>query len=307
MSTHDNKAMRREALFNRDGFYSFVVQSNALLHREAVEAGIEALRALLAPARRARLAVLDLACGGEPIAIGQILAAFPQHRFDYHGIDINPDQVQAARQFPFPDNVTSVRIDEASAWDLQDLEQERAYDLVFMGMNLHHGTPEEVLFLAGQLRKVMAAGGVFLNHDWFRPDDAPYERRPDHNPHDPSESYLLVEPERLSSAPAPRLPSRKLARGHNQNWRAEYCELLHHRLLEHGADKEGARNTADHVTSRDYPISLAEFAQLFGQENFHVHALRYPGADPLKQYIAMPVASPDAAVVRRLVQPRDCP
>lgn len=292
--------MRREALFSRDGFYSFVVQSNALLHHEAIDTGIAALRALLGPEPSARpLAVLDLACGGEPIAIARIMAAFPQCRFDYHGIDINPDQVHAARTFTFPVNVASVRVDEGSAWDLAGLQWERAYDLVFMGMNLHHGTPEEVLFLAGQLRAVMSAHGVFINHDWFRPDDQPYERRPDTNPDDPAESFLLVDPARLALAPQPRLRAAKGAASAGP-WRREYCQLLRQRLLDQGADERGAASTASHVTCRDYPISLAEFEQLFRQENFHVRALRYPGDDPLKRYIAMPIASPDAAVTRRL-------
>ena len=306
MVIHENNAMRREALFSRDGFYSFVVRSNALLHSEAVETGIVALRALLDQhSRRARLSVLDLACGGEPIAIAKILAAFPECQFDYHGVDINPDQVQAAREFAFPPNVVSTRIDQASAWDLTGLSVDRPYDLVFMGMNLHHGTPEEILFLAGQLRSVMSARGLFMNHDWFRPDHEPYQRRPDHNPEDPSESFRLVEPVRLAQAPAPRLVQPAATKGAakpsgESDWRTEYRELLRQRLLDHGADSNGARATADHVASRDYPISLQEFAQLFQQENFHVHALHYQGDDPLKRYIAMPIASPDAAVVRRL-------
>lgn len=303
MSQHENRAMRREALFSRDGFYSFVVQSNALLHREAVETGIAALRALLGSNTAGRrLAVLDLACGGDPIAIARILDAFPECQFDYHGVDINPDQVQAARAYPFPDNVKSVRIDEASAWDLAELKSDRPYDLVFMGMNLHHGTPEEVLFLAGQLRTVMSAHGVFMNHDWFRPDDQPYVRRPDANPDDPAESFGLVDPQRLAEAPDPRLrPASGATQGND--WRTEFRELLHQRLLDQNADAAGALATANHVASRDYPISLDEFAQLFRQENFHVHALHYQGDDPLKRYVAMPIASPDAAVMRRLELP----
>lgn len=302
MVEHENRNMRREPLFNRDGFYSFVVQSNALLHREAIETGIAALRALFCASEDKRhLSVLDLACGGEPVAIAEILSAFPECRFDYHGIDINPDQVRSARDFAFPANVPSVRIDEGSAWDLADLPCDHSYDLVFMGMNLHHGTPEEILFLAGQLRGVMSAHGVFMNHDWFRPDNKPYQRRPDCNPVDPSESFQLVAPQRLAQAPAPRLKAQRVAEPRqNAAWRTEYCRLLHQRLLDQGADAEGARATAEHVTSRDYPISLREFTQLFEQENFHVRALHYQGDDPLKRYIAMPIASPDAAIMRRL-------
>lgn len=305
MEDHENTAMRREALFSRHGFYSFVVQSNALLHREAVETGVQVLRALLRGRDPgATFAVLDLACGGEPIAVSEILAACPDHRFHYHGIDINPDQVDAARAFAYPANVVRARIDEASAWDLQGLNVERPYDLVFMGMNLHHGTPEEILFLARELRAVLAPHGVFMNHDWFRPDEQPYHRRPDCNPDRPSESYRLVEPARLAQAPGPVLDDKAEYDGtEDSSWRVDFRTLLDQRLLECGAEESGANATRDHVASRDYPISLREFAQLFGQQNFQVHTLRYPGDEPLKRYIAMPVASPDAAVIRRLQRP----
>ncbi len=294
--------MRREALFNRDGFYSFVVQSNALLHGEAVKTGIEAVRAAFCSEQlRPGISVLDLACGGEPLAIADILAAFPQCRFDYHGVDINPDQVHAAREFAFPANVVNVRIDEGSAWDLQDLPLRRSYDLVFMGMNLHHGTPEEILFLARQLRGVMSSRALFLNHDWFRPDDEPYYRRPDHDPAEPAESYRLVAPARLAMCPAPNLDRTNEYRGMDEpDWRIEYRELLRQRLADRGAAPDGIQTTVDHVASRDYPISLSEFEQLFRQENFRVRILHYAGDDPLKRFIAMPAASPDAAVVRRL-------
>lgn len=302
MLEHENSAMRREALFSRDGFYSFVVQSNALLHREAVQTGIAAIRAaFFRNNAAARLSVLDLACGGEPIAIAEILAAFPQCGFDYHGVDINPDQVHSARRFEFPQNIVTVRVDEASAWDLGGLPLQGSYDLVFMGMNLHHGTPEEILFLARQLHGIMSPQGLFLNHDWFRPDDEPYQRRPDHNPNDPSESFRLIEPKRLRSAPSPRLDGKAEYRDTGDPpWRTEYRELLQQRLLDSGAEPGGAQATADHVASRDFPISLHEFGQLFRQENFQVQTLRYAGDDPLKRFIAMPVASPDAAVLRRL-------
>ncbi len=302
MEEHDNSAMRREALFSRDGFYSFVVQSNALLHREAVNTGIEAVRAAFCSGQsRAKLSVLDLACGGEPLAIAEILAAFPQCRFDYHGIDINPDQVQSAREFTFPANVVNVRIDEGSAWDFQNLPLQQSYDLVFMGMNLHHGTPEEILFLARQLRGVMSSQALFLNHDWFRPDDEPYQQRPDHDPADPAESYRLVDPSRLALCPAPNLDRKDEYQGAGDpDWRIEYRELLRQRLSDSGAKAGGIQATVDHVASRDYPISLSEFGQLFRQENFRVRILHYAGDDPLMRFIAMPAASPDAAVVRRL-------
>ena len=69
--------MRREKLFSNQGFYPFIVESNVLLHREAIEQGCLMFERLLkqrAPERPVR--VLDLACGGEPVVMASIMESF---------------------------------------------------------------------------------------------------------------------------------------------------------------------------------------------------------------------------------------
>jgi len=56
--------------------------------------------------------------------------------------------MRRAELFKFPDNVTSVRILEGNAWNLGPLPISYAYDLIYSGMSLHHGTREELLYLA---------------------------------------------------------------------------------------------------------------------------------------------------------------
>ena len=120
--------MRREALFSRSGFYGFLLQSNVLLHREATRDAIAAVRPLLGSDRNHRaIAVLDLACGGWPVTISDLMAAYPEHEFHYTGVDINPDQVSlAASTFPFPDNVSEKRLIEGNAWVSRDSALTRA-------------------------------------------------------------------------------------------------------------------------------------------------------------------------------------
>jgi len=85
--------MRREELFNRSGYYRFLLDSNALLHREAAAEATEALSSLLLDrAANKPERVLDLACGGWPTAISGVMVALPSRAFEYTGIDINPDQ-----------------------------------------------------------------------------------------------------------------------------------------------------------------------------------------------------------------------
>jgi len=278
--------MRREELFSRSGFYGFLLDSNVLLHREAARAAIEAYRPVLeAAATGAPVPVLDLACGGWPVTISEVMAAFPTVAFEYTGVDINPDQVAlAAGQFPFPDNVVKTRIIEGNAWDLDALGLRDAYPLVFSGMNLHHGTPEEIWYLGLQLGARLSPGSLFFSHDVYRPDDAPYRQRPKVVGGERTE---LVSPERLAAAGVPDLGIVRDSGKSDPSWRADYVQRIYHTLMARGADTAGAESTANHVRSRDYPISTREFRAIMEGLGLRVHVVRYDdSAEPLGPFVA---------------------
>lgn len=278
--------MRREALFNRSGFYGFLLRSNVLLHREAAAAAIEAFESVLAnQAPDEPVAVLDLACGGWPVTIAQVMEAFPLHRFRYTGIDVNPDQVAlAGNEFPFPDNVVETRIIEGNAWELADLRLDDAYPLVFSGMNLHHGTPEEIWYLGWQLRDLLMPRGVFFSHDVYRPDHELYRPRPGVIG---GATAWLVNPAQLAWAGVPDIRI-----GHDTGraepaWRRDYIERMRRALIENGGEVEGVESTVRHMASRDYPVSTGEFEAVMASLGLEVSVLRYDeSAGPLGTYVA---------------------
>ena len=286
--------MRREQLFSRTGYYRYLLNVNVLLHREAAEASIERLGALLDGRHSGQpMRVLDLACGGLPITIARVLEAFPDQAFQYTGIDVNPDQVELARkQYDFPPNVTRARIIEANAWDLEPLALEPGFELVYSGMNLHHGTPEEIAFLGTQLLKLLAARGLFISHDVYRPDTAPYRRRPDHNPADPTESFLLVDPLRLAGAGIVPFETETDHRPEEPAWRLDYLRRMRETLGARGADPAGAESTVRHMEQRDYPVSTRELRDLLQAQGWAVEVRRYPETgEPMAPYVAMCVAT----------------
>ncbi len=278
--------MRREALFSRSGFYGFVLKSNVLLHREATQDAIIALQTVLAGWERNQpVAVLDLACGGWPVAIAEVMAAFPDICFHYTGVDINPDQVAlAATSFPFPDNVTETRLLEGNAWDLDELELEPDYTLIFSGMNLHHGTPEEIDYLGHQIQKRLRPDGRFISHDVFRPNHTLYVPRPlliD------GEAAALVNPERLAARGRGGAECSSPKAISEPAWRSDYLEQMRRTLLARGADPDGTASTLRHMQSRDYPVSTEEFRHLMENIGFEVQIRGYENThEPLGPYIA---------------------
>lgn len=302
-----NTQMRREKLFSKDGFYSRVLDSNALLHREAITQGRHVVARFLSNfSTKSRheqpVKVLDLACGGVPVSITAIMAAFPEYHFHYTGIDINPDQISTAQnEFVFPDNVSNIKFIEGNAWAPCTTSLSEQYDIVYMGMNLHHGTPEEIFFLASQLAKLIKSDGIFINHDWFRPNEQPYQRRPDCNPDNPTESFRLLESSLLSSIAIPALTSREVSFNDPQsNWREIYNKGLRQALIDKGAGIECAESTYQHVKQRDYPISASEFIAIFEQNGFKCKVLHYGNSDPLMDYIFMPVATKSTSLLTTL-------
>jgi len=279
--------MRKEPLFSRYGYYGFLLDSNALLHREAVVAARHVLGEFLrARSLQAEVRVLDLACGGLPITLSEAMGAFPGQTFDYTGVDINTDQVELASRFRFANNVTASLPIEGNAWEPSLLDVSAGFDLVYSGMNLHHGTPEEIHFLAMELRKIMRRPGLFISHDVYRPDDTLYRRRPDRNPENPAESWQLVDSRRLSRYRAGVCGIAEDGERAEPSWRRDYLQRMHETLLARGGEPDGAQSTVAHMRERDYPISLAEFRAVFTEQGFEVSNRRYdaPG-EPMAPYI----------------------
>lgn len=290
-------SMRQEELFSRSGYYRFLLDSNVLLHREAAAAAVEELEPIIG--RRSpdeTLEVLDLACGGWPTAIAGVMGAFPERSFAYTGIDINPDQVELAISlFEFPSNVASIRVLEGNAWDPDSLAVGGEYDLIFSGMNLHHGNPQELLYLSRQLRGLLDSDGLLFSHDVFRPDEHPYRRRPDLNPDNSAESFRLVEEGRITAAGAPDIEIEEDTGNAEPVWRADYLERMRRILIARGGDLDGTGSTIAHMTQRDFPVSTRELSQILVLAGFTVRVRRFDGSEePLGPYVACCAAWSDS-------------
>ena len=166
------ETMRREPLFSAGGVYPFLLRRNLLLHREAIRAGSTFLSAWR---RRARpqlriFRVLDLACGSQPTIVAGILRRFRGVQFRYTGIDVNEDQIRCAREtFRFSKNVNAA-FRRGDAWSLAGIPEKGRFDLVFIGLNVHHCTPAMIRASVRKVFQRMAPMGILVNHDIFRPE-----------------------------------------------------------------------------------------------------------------------------------------
>jgi SAM-dependent methyltransferase len=279
--------MRQEQVFSKGGIYGFAVQCNALLHREAIEHGTHAIQTSFAEAENRTLRVLDLACGGLPISISKMMGNCPEFEFCYTGVDINPDQVQAAREFEFPANVVSAEIIEGDAWNLAHLSTSGKFDIAFEGLNLHHGSPRECLFLLNQLRNVLSEDGVFINHDSYRPNGAPFRHRPPFNPGNSSEPMAFISEDLLADLDeADQCISNRA--DSNTDWRANFAEEFSQLLKDRGGDEAGANSAAKHILERDYPLTVHEMAALAKLARMETQIISYSDSDePLRHYYQM--------------------
>jgi len=286
------KTMKRETIFNAEGFYAKVVASNAITHDEAISIGTEIVERWLKHEKiiQQSVRVLDLACGGIPKTIAGIMAAFPELRFNYHGIDINADQVRKAqRVFQYPDNVVGRRISEGDAWNLDTLRLNETHDIIFSGLNFHHGTPEELYLIALQIHDLLAPNGVLINHDIYRPSHLDFLRRPDRNLANNNESLQLIEDLKLASITMPDFGVwERRDSSSSQDWRLPFVEGLNAYLTKAGADLEGIQINAKHILNRDYPVSTDEVVRIFSEAGFDVVSHDLDHTDhPLRQYFAV--------------------
>jgi SAM-dependent methyltransferase len=286
--------MKRESLFSAHGYYGFLLDSNVLLHYQAETRALSALKRFLAPSEPGEVIhVLDLACGAAPVSISRALQGLPHQSFHYTGIDINPDQVERARgSFHFPRNVRQADLHEGNVWDLSTLDIAQPVHVVFSGMNLHHGTPEEIAYLAMELRALLGLGGIFISHDVFRPDATRYRRRPDVNPNNPTESFRQLDEATLQEAHLQPLRFALDTGPEEPAWREDYLSRMHAALLARGGDPDGSDQAVQHMRERDYPISLTEFRHIFESAGFEVVTERFADTnEPLGPYVGICIAT----------------
>lgn len=281
----NNLPMRQERVFDADGIYQRVVDGNVLMHREAIATGQPILAQWLAHRPTDRpVRVLDLACGGKPLIIASWMAAFPEHTFEYTGIDLNLDQLNRVRTaFVFPPNVRT-KIVEGDAWALDAMPNDGAFDLIFIGLNTHHATAEEIAFAARYIARLLAPGGLFLNHDLFRPTRFTYVRRPAGSTTDLTKRLSLILAEKLAGITIPLSES-------TTEWREEFLRLDAECLRECRIGEEGIAATMEHIRERDYPISTAEMAAILTSAGLIARVHPYePSSHRLQEYLALIVA-----------------
>lgn len=258
--------MKNERAFSRQGFYRFVLDANLMLHQNVADAGKSILSDWLSSQTQSiasqpgkNYSILDLACGGAPVSICRMTESLPAS-FEYSGIDINPDQVESARNYTFPLNYKSIRIIEGNAWDFLPVAGGQKFDIIFSGMNLHHGIAEELFTLFAQVRQALNPGGLFLSHDFFRPHGEGYIQRPQEDPVS-GESFLMISPERLAKADLSNVVQQHGAVTEN-DWRISFIDKYRRALAAKNAAPEGIEEIMAHVANRDYPFSIAEVQEI---------------------------------------------
>jgi len=287
--------MKEEKFFDADGFYQFIVESNCILHREGVEYGRQAVEGLVEDLNfDQEVRVLDLACGGNPISICQILSSFKEASFSYTGIDINPGQVKlASTKFEFPANVKHVNIIEGDAWNFPDSISQSKYNIIFTGLNLHHGSPRELFVLFKRILRILNPNGVFINHDMYRPVDKTYIIRPEANPKDPSESYLMIPKKDLENEIIPEFKFEGISYSEidKSDWRLEFLDGFSNVLKERGGDEVGIKSACAHVYARDFCLTSNEMKIIADSAGFRSVVRDYEFSnEPLKKYYATIIA-----------------
>jgi SAM-dependent methyltransferase len=282
--------MRREKAFSKDGFYMFVLEANIMLHKNVVRYGLETLSEWLSQRKFDHpVKLLDLACGGAPVSVSAMMEGCPDYQFHYTGIDINPDQIEAAKKFPFPKNVVDVELIEANAWELTNLESR--FDVLFTGMNLHHGTPEEIHCLFLQCKEKLVENGLFINHDFYRPPGTTYIRRPQVNPLDSTDSFAMISNETLKAYPDLKKHIEE-AKSNSENWKVGFLDRYQVALRDKGADEVGIQEVVAHVSGRDFPLSVQEVSEVAKLSGFKLkHIDLQAEREPLGEFFCL-VAGP---------------
>lgn len=281
--------MKREVFFSHGGFYSFIVNSNELMHYEAIETGTKVVKQHFNSIKSQKIRILDLACGGQPIGICKIMEALPEFQFEYVGIDINADQICDAKKFDrFSKNVISTQFVEGNAWQLNDYFEGESFDFIFSGMNTHHALPDELRYLASCFKSLLKTQGLFFSHDFYRPEKYSYLQRPRVNRDDKNDNMMLVDSSILSNMGFSKASSiSEPAQTDDFDWREIFIKDCDDFLRAAKAKEDYVIQNSDHIRARDFPVSVNEMVSLFKEFGFRSEVHRNElGSHPLAEYFS---------------------
>jgi len=144
-----------QAFFNGWSLYRRIVDNDYLCHRSVRQALAAWLDGFGRP-----FSFLDLGCGDAEFSSG-ILKGRPLR--SYTGIDLSPVALDLAaqntRDLPFPCSLQAGDF----LTSLSTLPEH--YDIIYIGLSLHHLSRREKEFFFGALRRKLAPGGVLLVFD----------------------------------------------------------------------------------------------------------------------------------------------
>lgn len=280
-------AMSHEKIFNANGAYRIVVDNNIMAHQEAVTALKIQFGEWISQTERTNTAkkirILDLACGGEPLTICEIARHFSRITFEYVGIDINADQVNAAKNFKsYPENMRFNQILLGNAWDLSSCDLDGKFDIVFSGLNFHHAVPTEIYSLAKSLQGILEIDGMMFNHDLYMPEGYAYTARPADTL---EKSYSLNKNINLNQDQFELLQSQQ--NGLKVQWREEFLKDYRNLLNKLHINSNDQDRILEHVSDRDYPISMNQMAAIFNASGFSSSGQYFSDKHPLGRYLGI--------------------
>lgn len=282
-----------DVFFGRSQAYSDVVLRNTSTHREAVAEAVQVFGEWQNSRGVKSLRFLDLACGDSPVVPYALAKRFSELEFLYEGVDISPLQIKRAKHFEAPLNMRERNLREGDAWDLRPLEGQK-FDVIYTGLNLHHGTPEELAFTLEGMKAILKPDGLLMIHDVFRPErlvgqPLAYLRRPDFL----KEASLRMVREDLISQEH-RRRALEVVRSEEKaafDWRLGFMrdyEANMERVAMTGAAQAMVRR---HVLDNDYPLSISEMRDLMSQTGFLAQGRYFSSLHPVGDYFGFIVAS----------------
>ncbi|OVE82346.1 hypothetical protein BVY03_01145 [bacterium K02(2017)] len=280
-----NGAIFRDALSGvraHEGIWYSAVQVNAINHREAIETLSPSFNTWANNYNNANsdrsLRFSDIACGRELLTPSALLESVrknsPQIKFDFHGTDLEPDQVEIAKTYPLPSNVTKpARFNVGDAWaDTFDaLSIFKPTDAILSSLHLHHGTTKQMQEFARKVFDSLNNGGVWMGHVELMPEGLPYLPRPND---DGKEILNWGKEFKVIDRNQDDWPSV------HGDWREAYNRAYMTYLEEHDVGKDIQDAITSHNMDSDYCLSLEMLKALLKFTGFDIQLATRFGDNP---------------------------
>jgi hypothetical protein len=267
----------------------FLLDKNIFLQRDAANAALTEISKWLGSLETSPpiCRILDLSPPTWPSLAVKLASLFPDQLFEFSLVSTVSSAKRANVRQQFLPNLTLISVND-TPWNLDNFGSAGPYDIILFALQTSTASVAEISYFISAAFSLLAPKGLFLNHDFFRPEATPFIGRPDYSFDTATESMRLVPEEKFESIVMLEMAEPNLTAKKPGDWRKAYISDVSIHLRARGADEATVFQVVRDFQRQEFPLTRTETLSALAQFGFKPRLIAYDDSEhPLQDYYSL--------------------